>query len=397
MQRRDIPLWLVLPPLLGVTAVVSSPAPSRLYAALLSTGAYALMQVLLPECRFVKERYLCPLNWAMLLFLVKLVVVPSIVMLDHPSQGVLPFPAERASMERALLVETAAFVAFCLAVRFVPARPPRSGLLTSAVALLETTPSLGMAALFACLGVVGFLAAFGNIGNLVEYFTNPTILAGRLQEMEGSWRGLGSTVLRPFLAFALILPWCRGVDLYARASGRMRQTLATAAVACGIVLANLTFSFNRASFLFPLVSLTAVFIAKVRRISPVTLGLLGVFAVAPLLAVGAYRAGTRPANEVFQDRSVLSASDLSEEFQVYACAPQFLGYFLEQTGWGKTLYWGSTLIGSALHPVPLLGKGFRDSSGVAIYNRAIYGDTGTEDQIVPFQGELFVNFHLYCK
>ena len=110
--------------------------------------------------------------------------------------------------------------------------------------------------------------------------------------------------------------------------------------------------------------------------------------------MGAYRAGTRPANEVFQDRSVLSASDVSEEFQVYACAPQFLGYFLEQTGWGKTLYWGSTLIGSALHPVPLLGKGFRDSSGVAIYNRAIYGDTGTEDQIVPFQGELFVNFHL---
>ena len=119
---------------------------------------------------------------------------------------------------------------------------------------------LMLSAVLFSLGVVGFLAAFGNIGNLVEYFTNPTILAGRLQEMEGSWRGLGSTVLRPFLAFALILPWCRGVDLYARASGRMRQTLATAAVACGIVLANLTFSFNRAAFVFPLVTLTAVFV-----------------------------------------------------------------------------------------------------------------------------------------
>jgi len=86
MQRRDIPLWLVLPPLLGVTAVVSSPAPSRLYAALLSTGAYSLIQVLLPECRFTRDRYLCPLNWAMLLFLVKLVVVPALVLAARPTR-----------------------------------------------------------------------------------------------------------------------------------------------------------------------------------------------------------------------------------------------------------------------------------------------------------------------
>ena len=67
---------------------------------------------------------------------------------------------------------------------------------------------------------------------------------------------------------------------------------------------------------------------------------------------------------------------------------------LEEAGWGKPLYWGSTLVASVLHPVPLLGKGFRESSGVAIYNRAIYGNTGVADQIIPFQGELFLNFHL---
>jgi hypothetical protein len=67
---------------------------------------------------------------------------------------------------------------------------------------------------------------------------------------------------------------------------------------------------------------------------------------------------------------------------------------LDETGWGKSLYWGSSLLGSAMHAVPVLGKGFRDSSGVAIYNQAIYGNSGIEDQIVPFQGELFINFHL---
>src|ERR1017187_2858604 len=89
MQRRNTPLWLVLPPLLGLTAVVASSATSRLYAVLLSTGTYALMQVLLPECRFTRDRYLCPLNWAMLLFLIKLVVVPVIVMFQT-SPGALP-------------------------------------------------------------------------------------------------------------------------------------------------------------------------------------------------------------------------------------------------------------------------------------------------------------------
>ena len=55
---------------------------------------------------------------------------------------------------------------------------------------------------------------------------------------------------------------------------------------------------------------------------------------------------------------------------------------------------GRMLLASLVYPVPVLGKAFRDESGVRLYNRMIYGDSGILDQIVPFQGELFLTFHV---
>ena len=89
-----------------------------------------------------------------------------------------------------------------------------------------------------------------------------------------------------------------------------------------------------------------------------------------------------------------SASELSTQIQVYAAGPQFLGFFLDAMGWGRSLSYGSTLLSSALSPVPYIGKGFRDSNGIVLYNRVIYGQEGIDDQIIPFQGELFINFHI---
>ena len=46
------------------------------------------------------------------------------------------------------------------------------------------------------------------------------------------------------------------------------------------------------------------------------------------------------------------------------------------------------------HQFPILGKPFRKNSGTAIYNRLIYGMLDAQDQIAPFQGEAFLDFHL---
>ena len=91
---------------------------------------------------------------------------------------------------------------------------------------------------------------------------------------------------------------------------------------------------------------------------------------------------------------LVSDLDIFELFQVYLGSPQFLGFFLEQTDFGLRLNWGQTLLSSLLYPVPILGKLFRPTSGYLLYNLIIYGVPGMTDQVVPFQGELFLDFHI---
>jgi hypothetical protein len=43
--------------------------------------------------------------------------------------------------------------------------------------------------------------------------------------------------------------------------------------------------------------------------------------------------------------------------------------------------------------VPVLGKGYRDESGVAILNMLIYQDPENLDQIIAYDAELYINFH----
>jgi hypothetical protein len=113
---------------------------------------------------------------------------------------------------------------------------------------------------------------------------------------------------------------------------------------------------------------------------------------------GAYRSSNFAGRELFNDPSVrdflADKVQLSEMFQVYGGAPQFLGFFLEAGKWGANPQWGKVLVSSSLAPVPILGKQFRENSGTAIYNRMIYGMLEAADQIAPFQGEAFLDFHL---
>ena len=46
------------------------------------------------------------------------------------------------------------------------------------------------------------------------------------------------------------------------------------------------------------------------------------------------------------------------------------------------------------YPVPVLGSYFRADSAVTLYNHLIYKSDVSLDQIVPFAGELFLDFHL---
>src|SRR5271165_7011305 len=78
--HRLHPAWMLALPLLAFAAVVASPPERRLVMVLVSAPVFALMQWLLPSCRFRTDHYFSPVNMALLLLLSKLVIAPILVM-----------------------------------------------------------------------------------------------------------------------------------------------------------------------------------------------------------------------------------------------------------------------------------------------------------------------------
>ncbi|MBY0508266.1 MAG: hypothetical protein K2X03_30415 [Bryobacteraceae bacterium] len=374
-------------PFFALTALIAGPAERRLPIALLSSSVYALMTWLFPRCRWRREHYFCPVNVALGLFLLKLVVGPILIMLTGPESSVLSILPTYSTMQGAILIDVIAYVAFCLGLTYAPRefRMPRSSALSSA---LLHSPSQSFIWLFAVVGIFGFVSAFDSIPRLVEYFVDPAQSAITQQDLEGTWQGLLGTVLRPFFAFSLIAWWARTAD---HASGALRPALTGFVAALGITLANITFSFNRAAFMFPLLCLAAVYNARIRRI-PFGFTTAGLAMLLPvLIAIGAYRSGENTSNTATQASSFI---EISENLQAYGGGPQFTGLFYDRIGWSERPFGGSTLLASVMSPVPVLGKGFRESSGPALFNAALDRGPGVEDQIIPFATELFANFHL---
>ena len=252
-------------------------------------------------------------------------------------------------------------------------------------------------ALCLVIGAAGMVATFPSLSGLVEYYTHPAMPdAGSAGDGPASLRGAAGTFLRPFLAFGAIALWARWLDR------RRTRSLLTALAATGACLAfealsNLSFHYNRAAVVYPALAILGTFSLRVRRLSLRTLAALALTAVLVLALVGSYRSSSFTVADVFSEESVraslLERTDLNSTLQVYGSAPQLNAYLLDGTGWGDTLYWGRTLAASALYPVPVLGKPFRESSGVALFNRLIYANESL-DQVIPFTGELFLNFHV---
>jgi hypothetical protein len=394
-ERYLHPAWGLMLPLTALTAYIVSPPERQMAAALLSSTVTALVPWVLPEARLRLRHYLGPVNLALSLLMVKLAVVPALLMLLGDDNRILALTASNADMQGALLIDVVAYVAFCVGLQWVRARevrpredeprPQLSGVFSS-------TPGGGVAWVYVALGLVGLALEFGSPARLWEYFTqNPPPPRGPATVAQF----LG-TLLRPFLAFGLAAWWARAADR-SRLTGRWWRPAAVGAVAVvGITAANMTFSFNRAAFVFPVLALLAVFALRVRHIPfGVTAALLA--ATAPLLlAVGTYRSSVRqglapppPARDWRE-----SAREVAANINAYAGGPQLTGVFYRSIGWGERLYGGTTLLASVMSPVPVLGKGFRDTNGPAVYNRALYGVPDIEDQIPPAAAELFANLHI---
>jgi hypothetical protein len=240
-------------------------------------------------------------------------------------------------------------------------------------------------------------ATFPTLSALTNYYTQPGLRAeAATADVPATFEGAAGTFLRPFLAFGLIFLWAEWID---RSRGSRVWKLAFWTLMClaAQALSNLSFHYNRASVVYPAVAILAAFSLRARRLPIRTLLILAFVAGFLVSLFGTYRSSGFAVGDILRDESVRDSlfqkTDWNTTLQVYGGAPQLNAYLLDGTGWGGTLYWGRTLVGSALFPVPILGKPFRESSGVVLFNRLVYVNESV-DQIIPFTGELFLNFHV---
>ena len=383
-NKSGLPYWSLALPLIAITAEIFGKPEHRLWAAVLSASIYTALQWLLPKCRFRPEYYFSPINFAMVMMLLKLVVAPSCAIVLGPDSPVLTFLPSNSSMNAALLIDTVAYIALCIGLTLTPDADPSHR-------ITLPTPSKGIILSYIAIGLIGFIAVFGSFGRIVDYFLEPKAISEIAQAQQQTVAGLAGTFLRPFLAFSLVAWWSRILD---RGKPVLKLTIAGLLASFIITLANLTYSFNRAAFLFPLLALAAIYHNRLQKIPIMVLLLGGALGLPALSMIFTYRSNMMVGRETETGNALLDVTTkFNENLQGYAVGPHYTGLFYERIGWGDQLYWGSTLLSSALSPIPVLGKAFRGENGPSLYNRALYGIDGFQDQILPFDAELFANFH----
>jgi len=388
--------WAVLTSYLTVLAFLIVPNDHRFPTVILSAFVFALMQILFPHCRPVVKTAICPLNWALLIFFLQLIVLPLTITFLGPSAGTLPFLPSTFATNISLLLSVLGYISFCVAYQLFAVNST-SVLTGGNVSPSRWTPSTEVILLYVVLGTAGMALNFGSISNVLLYFMSANTSVGGTGP--ATLQTAAPTFLKPFIGFAFVMIWCKWVDHRGSTSTRMSRLLVTGACALPVVLVYATFGFNRGAFAVPLVAMAAVYWSRVRRVPIKVIVGLGLVGLTLLAFPGIVGRDTSVSSGGGSNQAVshfvhAQQFDLNDQVQVYGAAPQFVGYLLEQTNYARNPYWGTTLISSLFFPLPILGKPFRSGSGVVIYNNLIYGPVGVFDQNLPIQGELFINFHI---
>src|SRR5512135_2815748 len=391
-------VWPVVASCAALLAVLIIPNDFAYPAIIVGLFIYPGMQWACRECRVDLSRPITPLNWALLLFFLQVVVMPLLITFFGPSQGRFPYVAGRYSINLSIQIINLSYIAFCVGYQFAASR---AGAARAVERSVDPTKSVFYVIANFAIGLIGLWCTFGSVGGLVRYFIEPYEYSVVMEDLAGRHFTLvdaAGTFLRPFLGFSFIILWCNWADRWGREGSSARRLFITVLLTIPAFLSFATFNYNRGAFIAPLISITAAYLARVQRVSLVALAVFGYAVLGLATLLGQYRSGKVGMDELVGDasarQSLTQELDLIDYIQVYGQAPQFLAFVLEQCDYGRDLYWGTTLISSLMLPVPVLGEGFRPTSGPVIYNQMIYGKDASQDQIIPFQGELFLNFHI---
>ena len=381
-------LWVLAINAIALIGFACAPAAQEYPLGVIGMVAFLFVQAFLPACRIRVTAPLCPANIAQGYYWIQLVLVTLLVGYFGFSQGALPYLPSKGAINLAIVVHVVGYLSFCIGYQ-CSSRVTGARILRSAEAPGSAPGTAYVIVAFAVLGVLGFLLTHGGVGGFIDYVSSP--VEDRLRaEAATTLRAAAGSFLKHFLGFAVVLAWSWWLGRAAR------RKVSVIAVTAGVVIVLLVsnFNYNRGTMLGPLVGLAAAFSVHVWRIPFKGIVLAGMLALSLAFVFGLYRSTNLDITE-------LSASAIADAWntegvvdfvQIYASAPQMSAYLIESLE-GEFFY-GRTLLPSLVYPVPVLGKPYREISGPVIFNDLIYGDTNSLDQIIPLDGELFINFHL---
>ncbi|WP_232667187.1 hypothetical protein [Pseudonocardia sp. TRM90224] len=364
-----------------------SPYTGRFPAVPVAIGTFAAVQVLVPRARWRADRALAPGNVAVLLFGLQLVALPVLTMLSGPTPGSLPVLPDDRFINQALLMQAAAYAAFAVGLCLLRARPIPNRLLPDAGA--NSAPVM-LAASFVVIGGIGLFLAFPSVGALIDYFSGQ----GDVFSIPGATSTLGeaaASFLRPFLSIGLVIVWA--LLIMRRRPGRP-MVVSQVAVALLLLAVSATYEYNRAAILIPLLGLLTAYSFTVKRVRMLRLMFVLVLLGTIGFQFGQYRQnylGTQGGRISATDAGLTGPSDtIADTVQLYGGGAQFWAVVIADTE-AAGFHGGATLVGSALLPVPILGKPYRAGSGPVLYNEMLYGRSGITDQNIVFGAELYWN------
>jgi hypothetical protein len=385
--------WALAINALALVVYACSPLAGEYPVVVLGIQAFILVQLFLPSCRPVWSAPLCPANIAQFFFWVQLVGVALLVGFYGFSQGTLPDLPSSWAIDTAICLRVLGYVSFCIAFHYF-SKSQREATSTDEpdkreLRLHDSRSTAFLLLPYLAIGLVGFFLAYGSLSGYIEYVSSPVLQKER-ELQPATLATAAGTFLRPFLGFALVMAWSLWINPQRSGPARVGATAALV-----VLLLVVNFSYNRGSMLAPLIGVAAAYSLHVRRISVPTIVAAGVVALFASLAFGWYRSTEMQVADVSTSdvEETWSEERMVEFVQVYASGPQMTAYLIEELGSANTFYYGRTLVPSLVHTIPVLGKPFRDDSGMAVLNRLIYDDPSVVDQMISYDAELYINFH----
>ena len=263
--------WSFIALLVVVVSFLFVPSENKYAGALAGAFVFLFVQVFLPSCRPVSGRLLCPWNWALFVFFLQLVLLPSSLLWFGPSRGVLPFlPSDRA-INLAMLINVAAFVTFCATYQYFAyhskvTRHP--GKLLQLSGPTRDSLSLPYIAVNGIIGVIGFFLAFGALNKVAEYFSDPSGYLSRLDDASEKLGLAAGLLLRPFLGICVVMLWCRWLERTKSSKTTILTTVVTVLAILAVCFSNSTFNYNRGSVVVPLIAMLGVIVNSPNRVRP---------------------------------------------------------------------------------------------------------------------------------